>query len=166
MDHQPHATPAAEEEPDGVMAFPIVEEVPLQEPDPSRLEETPPPAPSGVGSAVAVGLIIAVTFILGLAIGFFGRPALIQDLPIEVAVTVVPNQSEAIAQADSSSSHSEATMSEETTTEESASQAEPDNDADSAMPTPTIMDFVMSDARHIQGETAAPVTIIEFSDFN
>jgi protein-disulfide isomerase len=31
--------------------------------------------------------------------------------------------------------------------------------------TPTIMEFVMSDARHMQGDVDAPVTIIEFSDF-
>jgi hypothetical protein len=34
-----------------------------------------------------------------------------------------------------------------------------------ASPTPTIMDFLMSDARHIQGDAAAPVTLIEFADF-
>lgn len=166
MDHQPHATPAAAET-DEVMASPVEKEALPQEPDPPRPEETPSPASSGAGSAVAIGLIIAVTFILGLAIGFFGRPALIQDLPIEVAVTVIPNQSdEPIAQATSSSSHSEAEMSEGTTTDGNTTQAESDSEADSAMPTPTIMDFVMSDARHIQGDEAAPVTIVEFSDFN
>jgi protein-disulfide isomerase len=38
--------------------------------------------------------------------------------------------------------------------------AAPDNQA-----TPTIMEFVMSDARHVEGEADAPVTIVEFSDF-
>ena len=32
-------------------------------------------------------------------------------------------------------------------------------------PTPTIMDFVLSDARHFQGSNEAPVTVVEFSDF-
>ena len=44
----------------------------------------------------------------------------------------------------------------------------PDTDADAAnnsRPTPTIMDFLLSDARHFQGDADAPVTIIEFSDF-
>ena len=30
---------------------------------------------------------------------------------------------------------------------------------------PDIMDMVLSDARHVQGDANAPVTIIEFSDF-
>jgi protein-disulfide isomerase len=33
------------------------------------------------------------------------------------------------------------------------------------VPTPTIMDFVLSDARHFQGQADAPITLIEFSDF-
>lgn len=32
-------------------------------------------------------------------------------------------------------------------------------------PTPSIMDLVLSDARHFQGNADAPVTMIEFSDF-
>ena len=39
-----------------------------------------------------------------------------------------------------------------------------DNPAPSA-PTPTIMDFVLSDARHFQGNPNALVTLVEFSDF-
>jgi protein-disulfide isomerase len=35
----------------------------------------------------------------------------------------------------------------------------------SASPTPTLMEFVLADARHFQGDRAAPVTIVEFSDF-
>jgi protein-disulfide isomerase len=31
--------------------------------------------------------------------------------------------------------------------------------------TPTIMEFVLSDARHVQGEAEAPVTVVESSDF-
>ena len=31
--------------------------------------------------------------------------------------------------------------------------------------TPTIMDFVLSDARHFQGSAGSPVTVVEFSDF-
>jgi hypothetical protein len=37
--------------------------------------------------------------------------------------------------------------------------------ADNPPPTPTIMEFLLSDARHFQGSADAPVTIIEFSDF-
>ena len=141
-------------------------------------EQTPPPTRRD--SSVAIGLIIAVAFILGLALGFFGRPALIQDLPIEVVVTVAPDQNGVVAQATSPDSPSEAAVAGEAeerteeaieestdeTTEERGEQPAPDDEADTGQPTPTIMDFVMSDARHIQGDEAAPVTIVEFSDFN
>ncbi len=146
-------------------------------------EQTPPS--TGRDSSVAIGLIIAVAFILGLALGFFGRPALIQDLPIEVVVTVAPDQNGAVAQATSPDSPSEAAVAgeaeetteeateetieestEETTNQESGEPPAPDDEADNGLPTPTIMDFVMSDARHVQGDEAAPVTIVEFSDFN
>ncbi|MCG3210270.1 MAG: hypothetical protein FOGNACKC_03901 [Anaerolineae bacterium] len=30
---------------------------------------------------------------------------------------------------------------------------------------PTIMDFVLADARHFQGSAGTPITIVEFSDF-
>jgi hypothetical protein len=35
----------------------------------------------------------------------------------------------------------------------------------SGQPTPTIMDLVLADARHVQGAVDAPVVIVEFSDF-
>jgi protein-disulfide isomerase len=34
-----------------------------------------------------------------------------------------------------------------------------------ATPTPSIMEFLLSDARHFQGDSDAPLTLIEFSDF-
>jgi len=35
----------------------------------------------------------------------------------------------------------------------------------SVSPTPEAMEFLLSDARHFDGNPDAPVTIIEFSDF-
>ena len=124
-----------------------------------------PPPPSGM-KTLYLSLTIAITFILGLTIGFFGRPALIKDLPIEVIVTVIPNEAEQDSQThtvtDETNSSAKVDMTKIITPEdnlESGTESE-------TMPTPTIMDFVLSDARHFQGNKAAPITIVEFSDFN
>ena len=69
-----------------------------------------------------------------------------QQEPAVVVVTATPNP-QAVAQSDTS-----------TTTEA-------ESDSNNSAPTPTIMDFLLSDARHFQGNADAPVTIIEFSDF-
>lgn len=106
------------------------------------------PSPQSL-NPLLLGLTIALVFILGLALGFFGRPALIQDLPIEVVVTVVPNEEQAVAQAAAP-----------------AVQSAESANAPAGQPTPTIMDFVLSDARHFQGNDQAEVSIVEFSDFN
>ncbi len=140
-----------------------------RQPD-STTQVPPPAAEPRAGSTQSVnplllGLTLAIVFLLGLGLGFLGRPALIKDLPIEVVVTVVPNESEAVAQADAqpeaSGSGNRGAASGEA---QSGMSSSGDNSA--ANPTPTIMDFVLSDARHIQGSDAAPVTVIEFSDFN
>jgi protein-disulfide isomerase len=39
------------------------------------------------------------------------------------------------------------------------------DDSNDAAPTPSIMDLLLADARHFQGNADAPVTIVEFSDF-
>lgn len=147
---------------------PILEEHPVPE-ERLALEEYPsPPQPT---NPLNVGFALVAAFAIGLALGFFGRPQIIGDVPIQVVVTVVPqNSSETVAQAPTSSSqptndpnpaNSAASMSE-------ANPAAPQpqqQPSSSTQATPTIMDFVMSDARHIDGNTDAPVTIIEFSDF-
>ncbi len=88
------------------------------------------------GSKMALAAAIAViTFLAGLVIGFLARPAIVPDAV--VVVTATPDAA-AVAQA-------------------------------AATPTPkpqgTIMDTVLADARHSQGDVNAPVTIVEFSDF-
>jgi hypothetical protein len=126
--------------------------------------------------AFVLGLVVAFTFILGLGIGFLGRPVIINDLPIEVVVTVVSNPaSEAVAQtnapnpttaapAESAPAAAAPAASSPVEGPESTSGTVPEGPAATG-PTPTIMDFVLSDARHFQGDDNAPVTIIEFSDF-
>jgi hypothetical protein len=125
----------------------IIEEDEAAEPSDSE------PGPASGPNPLLLGLTLALVFILGLAIGFFGRPRLIKDLPIQVVVTVVPDQSQSVAPA-------AAAPVEANPGQESANLIEP------AGPTPTIMDFVLSDARHFQGSEAAKVTLVEFSDFN
>ncbi len=164
----------------------VVPPVPIEPLDTTPEEEqtpieqpvfVPPQEPVTVSKGsnpLLLGLTIVVVFLLGLGIGFFGRPAVLQDVPIEVVVTVVPNENQAVAQADSSAATqpSEAPAAEAAQSEGtngSAAMAEDHNNegqAANSAPTPTIMDFVMSDARHIQGDDIAPITIIEFSDFN
>lgn len=131
----------------------------------ARSAADPPAGSTQLVNPLIWGLILAVVFMLGLAIGFLGRPALIKDLPIEVVVTVMPTESEAVAQADAQPG---------AIGNDQGSAASPDSrpglsnsgDTSAADPTPTIMDFVLSDARHFQGRETAAVTVVEFSDFN
>ena len=117
---------------------------------------------------------LVVAFALGLALGFFGRPNIIDDVPVQVVITVVPDRSSGTtaqttglpveATGEANTSPSAVSMSR-TNTDPDTSTA-PAGEAAAVQPaTPTIMEFVMSDARHMQGDVNAPVTIIEFSDF-
>ncbi len=134
--------------------------------------QTEPAPPIRQSPPYLLAFVLAITFIVGLAIGFLGRPVLIKDLPIEVVVTVMPNpQSQAVAQApqpDSAQTNPQSSSDQPQTDPveaEAEAEAESESESASAMPTPTIMDFVLSDARHIQGEASAPITVVEFSDF-
>jgi protein-disulfide isomerase len=85
---------------------------------------------------------------LGAVLGYMTRPALepataaTANLSLPVVVQAPPTQS--------------------------SPASEPEIQANAPVPsepTPTIMDFVLSDARHFQGNANAPVTMVEFSDF-
>jgi protein-disulfide isomerase len=102
-----------------------------------------------------LGFAMIASLVAGITIGLLiNRPT----QSVQVVVTATPNPgSQPIAQAN-----------EQPSTQNNAAAASVDigNDADAAgPPTPTIMDFVLSDARHFQGSADAPVTLIEFSDF-
>ncbi len=91
------------------------------------------------------GFALIIMFIVGLLTGFLGRPLVMKTEPefIEkiVVVTATPEPGQtAVAQ-------------------NNASTEKSDN------PTPSLMDLVLSDARHFQGNDQAPVTIVEYSDF-
>jgi protein-disulfide isomerase len=94
-------------------------------------------------------LILVIVFAAGLVLGFFGRPMV---MPAEEVVVTVEVTSEAVVQATA--------MPQPTT-----APAETGTETNEAGPTPTIMEFILSDTRHFLGDPNAPVTLIEFSDF-
>jgi len=129
---------------------------------------------SGGTNPLNIGFALVATFALGLALGFWGRPKIIADVPLQVVVTVVPNENgQAVAQTTAPITESSDTASESRPANSAGNNdqgAAPANETNLAQgtetqPTPTIMEFLLADARHIQGDDAAPVTIIEFSDF-
>jgi hypothetical protein len=142
----------------------------------STIEPSPPAKQAATGpNPLNIGFALVLAFAIGLALGFFGRPRIIEDVPVQVVVTVVPdtNNTQAVASnnnsgatdsAGSAEENNNSAVEPESETGAATSNSEPSVDPN-APPTPTIMDFLMSDARHIQGDEAAPVTIIEFSDF-
>ena len=91
----------------------------------------------------SLALILVITFVVGLAIGFLGRPVVMPPQEVVVTVVVTPD-TPAVAQAKAT--------------------PEPETGAGQAA-TPTIMDFILADARHFQGDPNAPITLVEFSDF-
>jgi protein-disulfide isomerase len=114
------------------------------------------PQPWGYFLAGMVVALLAVA--LGAVLGYLARPALDPatgstaniSLPVEgsVGIQAPPAQPDNAGQP-------------ETQANVPASEDKPG----ASPPTPTIMDFVLSDARHFQGNDDAPVTLVEFSDF-
>jgi hypothetical protein len=112
------------------------------------------------GISIFYGLILAI-FVGGLALGFLGRPLVLDDPPVEVEITAVPD-----AEGQAATHTDQGAMS----TAAQSNNGNPDqpvagDDASASSSSPTIMDLVLADARHFEGDAAAPVTLIEFSDF-
>lgn len=118
--------------------------------------DQPQPQPWGYFIAGMGVALLAVA--LGAVLGYLARPAL-DPATGSTANISLPAQGPVAVQAPPAQPNNAT----ETETQADAPAAE-DNPAPSA-PTPTIMDFVLSDARHFQGNDDAPVTMIEFSDF-
>ena len=96
-------------------------------------------------------LALLAVLVVGLASGYLIGQA--QNRPVQVVVTATPGPTQqAVAQSETQSP---------TKPDPITSPADEVN----APPTPTIMEFVLSDARHFQGSDEAPITMIEFSDF-
>jgi len=114
-------------------------------------EPNPPPTTSAGKTLVFWSVTLAVVLIAGAIIGYLFSQA--QSRPVQVVVTATPEPSpKGIAQTE-----------EQPPTKSATSTSTADNT--NAPPTPSIMDFVLSDARHFQGSDEAPITMIEFSDF-
>jgi protein-disulfide isomerase len=110
-----------------------------------------------------IGLLLALTFMVGLVVGFLGRPLAVGQPEITVVVTVVPDSApQSAAPADTQSSQA---VSEAQPEPNAGGQTELSSAPAEVRPTPSVMDFLLSDARHVQGAADAPIAIIEFSDF-
>lgn len=90
-------------------------------------------------------------------------PAIVQVVRVEVTATPKPD-SQAVAQieTDGDNKASPAQLEGKTPTDTATSQKEDSDDNQSDTP---IAQSLLLDARHIEGDPNAPVTIVEFSDF-
>jgi protein-disulfide isomerase len=105
-----------------------------------------------------LGFALIATLITGVAIGLLIDRS---TQSVQVVVTATPNpNSRPVARANEQQSQTSAQSNSAATTTSSG-----DDTTAAGPPTPTIMDFVLSDARHFQGDPNAPVTLIELSDF-
>lgn len=101
---------------------------------------------------------------LGAVLGYLARPALDPATPVAASISIPADEPVPVKAPAAASSNIDG---------EAVSPAKPQADSPTAAaesaadtsPTPTIMDFVLSDARHFQGSNDAPVTLVEFSDF-
>lgn len=94
---------------------------------------------SRVRNLLLLTLGFVITLLAGVAIGLQLQP---EATVVQVVVTATPDPAFAENNAD-------------------ATQPSADSSAD----TPDLMTFLLSDARHSQGDADAPITLIEFSDF-
>lgn len=129
---------------------------------------TPPEAeehPSAHARLLPLYMTLAFigTLAIGAILGFVARPLIVPD-PVRVVEVAAPAASEAIAQANNDS-RQPAVDEPGSTTAKSADDSPNNAVANPAAPTPSIMDFLLADARHSIGAEDAPVVIIEFSDF-
>ncbi len=114
----------------------------------------------GRSSSLNWRLVLVIVLAVGVTIGYlFSQSQATPNTPVQIVVTATSNPAgQPVAQADQQPTQPPVQSNPPaTTTTEDSTSALP--------PTPTTMEFVLSDARHFQGSADAPVTMIEFSDF-
>ncbi|RME74905.1 MAG: hypothetical protein D6784_09020 [Chloroflexi bacterium] len=113
------------------------------------MQSNPAPHSSNGQSRLMFGLALVIVLVIGAALGYlFSRTA---AQPVQVVVTATPVPTQAAQTAEQPAAPAAETG---TATGTSA-----------PAPTPSLMDLVLSDARHFQGQDDALVTLVEFSDF-
>jgi len=96
--------------------------------------------PTMARSSLLVPFVVGVVMLgIGLLAGYFGRPLVNPEPTTALAVASADSGNQAAAR--------------------SASPAVPDSSG------PALMDGVITRTRHFKGEPSAPITIIEFGDF-
>lgn len=114
---------------------------------PQTPEHTPTPTTSSGKTVLLWSAALLVVLMAGVVLGYLFSQA--QKRPVQVVVTATSIPGAQV---------------EEQSQKESEAAADT-ADRSNTPPTPSIMDFVLSDARHFQGSENAPITMIEFSDF-
>ena len=131
---------------------------------------------------LALALALVATLAIGLVIGLWIQLQSRTEGVVEVVVTATPDPANQTVARTSGQTDDAAPK-----TDQQAKDSPPDSEDQSeaglptatqttvttadesgsaqATPTPSIMEFLLSDARHFQGDPDAPLTVIEFSDF-
>jgi cytoskeletal protein RodZ len=131
---------------------------------------------------LVLALALVATLAVGLAIGLWIQLQSNTARMVEVVVTATPDPANQTVARTSGQTDDAAPK-----TDQQAKDSPPDSEDQSeaglptatettvaianeagnaqATPTPSIMEFLLSDARHFQGDSDAPLTLIEFSDF-
>lgn len=124
--------------------------------------------PAGQSDTIQINLTPLITLVIGLGLGFLagfvGRPRLISAPQIPIATTPesVTQSTPAVTPESVSQATSPATSAE---TSVSPSPAATNDPATREATVRQIMDTLIAQTRHFRGDPNAPVTILEFSDF-
>ncbi len=122
---------------------PELEQPELEQPEAEQLAVELPEQPADISKPAlvinihswATPIIGVVMLLVGLAAGYFGRPFINNVYPSEASIAKQEQASGQVSQEESPAS------------------------------TPTLMEYLVGQTRHFKGDQNAPVTLIEFSDF-